>query len=67
MYNMIKTKMFLYHTLHYSQIHNFILNHDYKFKTRIVLKGIWVLKSKKYMYFNLLNVLNTWIPSCGIY
>jgi Zn-dependent protease len=49
MYNMIKTQMFLYQTLYYSQIYNFTLNHDYKFKIIIVLKGIWVLKFKKYI------------------
>jgi hypothetical protein len=27
-YNMIKTQIFLHQTLHYSQIYNFILNHD---------------------------------------
>jgi hypothetical protein len=55
---------FFSQALHYSQIYNFTLNHDYKFKTIIVLKDIQVSESKKYMYF---NFLNTWIPSCGIY
>jgi hypothetical protein len=33
-YNMIKTQFFFLHqALHYSQIYNFTLNHDYKFKT----------------------------------
>jgi len=31
-YKMIKTLMFLHQTLHYNQIYNFTLNHDYKFK-----------------------------------
>jgi hypothetical protein len=35
-YNMIETQMFLHQTLHYSQIDNFTLNHDYKFKIIIV-------------------------------
>jgi hypothetical protein len=32
----IKTQIVLHQSLHYSQIFNFILNHDYKFKTIIV-------------------------------
>jgi len=35
-YNMIETKIVLHQGLHYSQIRNFTLNHDYKFKTIIV-------------------------------
>jgi hypothetical protein len=35
-YNMIETQMFLHQTLHYNQIYNFTLNHDYKFKIIIV-------------------------------
>jgi hypothetical protein len=67
-YNMIKIQIFLHQALHYNQIYNFTLNHDYKFKTIIVFKDIQVLKFKKvYMYFYFLNVLNTWIDSCGIY
>jgi hypothetical protein len=51
-YNMIKIQIVLHWTLHYSQIYNFTLKHDYKFKTRIMLKDIWVLKSKKaYVFF----------------
>jgi hypothetical protein len=34
-YNMIKTQIVLHQALHYSQIYNFTLNHDYKFKTII--------------------------------
>jgi hypothetical protein len=45
-YNMIKTQNFWHQTLYYSQIYNFILHHDYKFKIIIVIKGIWVSKSK---------------------
>jgi hypothetical protein len=31
-YNMIKIQFVLHETLHYNQIYNFTLNHDYKFK-----------------------------------
>ncbi len=44
---MIKTQIVLHQALHYSQICNFTLNHEYKFKTIIVLKDIGVLKSEK--------------------
>jgi hypothetical protein len=50
-YNMIKTEFFLHQTLHSSQIYNYTLNHDYKFKTIIVLKDIQVLESKKTYVF----------------
>jgi hypothetical protein len=43
-YNMIQTQKNLHHTLRYNQIYNFNLNHDYKFKTIIMLKDIRVLK-----------------------
>jgi hypothetical protein len=43
---MIKIQFFLHQALHYSQIYNFILNHDYKFKIIIVWKDIQVLKFK---------------------
>jgi len=49
--NMIKFQIVLHWTLHYSQIYNFTLNHDYKFKTRIMLNDIWILKSKKRYVF----------------
>jgi hypothetical protein len=39
-YNMIKIQMFLHQTLNYSQIYNFTLDHDYKFKIIIVLKDV---------------------------
>jgi hypothetical protein len=65
--NMIKVFFFLHQTLHCNQIYNFILNHDYKFKTIIVLKNVRVSKSKRVDVFLFLNVLNTWIPFCGIY
>ncbi len=45
-YNMMKTQMFLHQTLEYSQIYNFTLDHDYKFKIIIMLKNVWVSKSK---------------------
>jgi hypothetical protein len=32
-YNIMKTQFLKYQTLHYNQIYNFTLNHDYKFKT----------------------------------
>jgi hypothetical protein len=35
-YNMIKAQFVLHQTLHYNQIYNFTLNHDYKFKTIIL-------------------------------
>jgi len=35
-YNMIKNQNFLHQALHYSQIYNFTLNHDYKFKIIIM-------------------------------
>jgi hypothetical protein len=67
-YNMIKTQFVLHQSLHYNQIYNFTLNHDYKFKTIIVFKDNQVLKFKRlYMYFYFLSVLNTWIDSRGIY
>jgi len=50
-YNMIKTQFVLHQALHYSQIYNFTLNHDYKFKIIIMFKDIWVLKSKRVYVF----------------
>jgi len=50
-YNIIKTHFFVYQALHYSQIYNFTLNHDYKFKTIIVLKDVRISKSKKVYVF----------------
>ncbi len=50
-HNMIKIQFFLHQALHYNQIHNFIFNHDYKFKTIIVLKDVQVPKSKKVYVF----------------
>jgi hypothetical protein len=50
-YNMIKTQIFFPQALHYSQIYNFTLNHDYKFKTIILFKDIQVLESKKTYVF----------------
>jgi hypothetical protein len=50
-YNMIKIQIFLHQTLHYNQIHNFTVNHDYKFKTILVLKDVRVPKSKKLYVF----------------
>jgi hypothetical protein len=48
------TEFFLHQALHSSQIYNFTLNHDYKFKTIIVLKDIQVLESKKtYIYISI--------------
>jgi hypothetical protein len=38
-------------TLDYSQIYNFTLNHDYKFKTIIMFKDVWVSKFKKVYVF----------------
>jgi hypothetical protein len=39
-YNMIKTQMFLHQALNYSQIYNFTLDHDSKFKFIIMFKAI---------------------------
>jgi hypothetical protein len=50
-YNMIKTQCFLHQALHYNQIYNFTLNHDYKFKTIIVFTDIRILKSKRVYVF----------------
>jgi hypothetical protein len=49
-YDKIKIQFFLHPALHYSQIYNFTLNHDYKFKT-IMFKNIQVLKSKMVYVF----------------
>jgi hypothetical protein len=46
-YYIIKTQFFLHQALHYSQIYNFTLNHDYKCKIMIAFEDIWVLKSKR--------------------
>jgi hypothetical protein len=45
-YNMIKIQILLHQALDYSQIYNFTLDHDYKFKIIIVLKDVWVSKFK---------------------
>jgi hypothetical protein len=45
-YNTIKTQIFLHQALNYNQIYNFIMDHDYKFKVILVLKDVWVSKSK---------------------
>jgi hypothetical protein len=50
-YNMIKTHMFLHQTFDYSQIYNFTLDHDYKFKIIIMFKDDWVSKSKSIYVF----------------
>jgi hypothetical protein len=42
----------LHQALHYSQIYNFTLNHDYKFKTIIVLKDVQISKSKNVYIFS---------------
>jgi hypothetical protein len=39
-YNIIEIQFFLYQALDYSQIYNFILDHDYKFKIIKVLKDV---------------------------
>jgi len=48
---MIKTQFFLHQALHYNQIYHFILKHDYKFKTIIMLKEIQILEFKKAYVF----------------
>jgi hypothetical protein len=50
-YNMIKNQFFLHQALDYSQIYNFTLDHDYKFKIIIVFKNVWVSKSKSVYVF----------------
>jgi hypothetical protein len=62
-YNIIKTQIsFLHQALRYSQIYNFTLNHDYKFKTIICKKTFEYWNLKRYICFYFLNVWNTWIP-----
>jgi len=39
-YNIIKVQFSLHQALDYSQIYNFTLNHDYKFKIIILLKNV---------------------------
>jgi hypothetical protein len=39
-YIMIKTQMFLHQAFDYSQIYNFTLDHDYKFKIMIMFKDV---------------------------
>jgi len=48
---MVKTQFFLHQALDYNQIYNFTLDHDYKFKIIIVLKDVWILKSKSVYVF----------------
>jgi len=48
---MIKTQVFLHQGLGYTQIYNFTLDHDYKFKIIIVLKDVWVPKCKSVYVF----------------
>ncbi len=50
-HNMIKTQLFLHQALHYNQIYNFTLKHDYKFKTIIMFKDVWISNFKRYMFF----------------
>jgi hypothetical protein len=50
-YTWYKLNFVLHQALHYSQIYNFTLNHDYKFKIIIVFKDIWILKSKRAYVF----------------
>ncbi len=47
----MKTQFFFYQPLDYSQIYNFTLDHDYKFKIIIVFKDVWVWKSKSVYVF----------------
>jgi hypothetical protein len=54
-YDIIKTQFVLHQALHYSQIYNFTLNHDYKFKTIIMKKDIWILKFKNVYVLFFLN------------
>jgi hypothetical protein len=50
-YNMIETQLFLHQALHYSQIYNFTMDHDYKFKIIIMFKDVWITKSKSMYVF----------------
>jgi hypothetical protein len=45
-YNMIKTSFFLHQALDHNQICNFTWHYYYKLKIIIVLKDVWVSKSK---------------------
>jgi hypothetical protein len=49
-YSMIKIQFFLHQTLDYNQNY-FTLDHDYKFRIIIVLKDVWVTKSKSVYVF----------------
>jgi hypothetical protein len=51
-HNMIKTQMLLHQALNYSQIYNFTLDHDSKFNIIIMLKAIWISKSKRIYVFS---------------
>jgi hypothetical protein len=65
-YNMLKTQFFLHQALHYSQIYNFTLNHDYKFKIIIAFKDIWILKSKilyVFLFFECFEHMNPFLWS----
>ncbi len=57
----------MYQALHYSQIYNFTLNHDYKFKTIIVLKDVQISKSKKVYVFLFFENSEHMDFFCGIY
>jgi hypothetical protein len=50
-YNIIKTLFFWHQALHFSQIYNSTLNHDYKFKTIIVIKDVQISTSKNVNVF----------------
>jgi hypothetical protein len=50
-YNIIKIQFSLHQALDYSQIYNFTLNHDYKFKIIILLKNVWISKFKNIYVF----------------
>jgi IS4 transposase len=66
-YNMIKNQLFLHQAIDYSQIYNFTLDYDYKFKTIIMFKNVWISKSKSVYVSLFFECSNTWIPSCEIY
>jgi len=53
-YSTIQTQFFLHQALNYNQIYNFTMDHDYEFKVILMLKDVWVSKSKNvnvYVFF----------------
>jgi len=56
--------MFLHQALDYNQIYKFILDHDYKFKIIILLKDVWISKSKSvyvFLFFECFEHINPFL------